>query len=83
MISVITYFVALVPFAFNGLGITEGSMTYLLTLNGANLQQSIASAVLLRFVTLSVSLIGGVMLILGPKLRLFSSNKNDEKTIKL
>lgn len=64
-ISILSYFVALIPVAINGLGVQEGSITYLLMNLGAGSDQAIAAAFLIRIVTLAVSLIGGVWLIFG------------------
>ncbi|KAF0109320.1 MAG: hypothetical protein FD146_364 [Anaerolineaceae bacterium] len=64
-IAELSYFVALIPIAINGLGILEGSVTYLLVLQGASLEQAVAAALLSRLVTMSVSLLGGVRLFFG------------------
>jgi len=64
-ISLITYFIALVPISINGFGVMEGSRTYLLTLMGALPEQATAAAFLIRLVTMAVSLLGGVRLLWG------------------
>jgi uncharacterized membrane protein YbhN (UPF0104 family) len=64
-ISLITYFIALIPISINGFGIQEGSRTYLLTLMGALPVQATAAAFLIRLVTMGVSLLGGVRLLWG------------------
>lgn len=61
----LSYFVALFPLSINGLGILESSETYLLTLQGATLEQAVAAAFLIRLVTMFVSLFGGVRLMWG------------------
>lgn len=66
-IAEFSYFVALIPLAINGLGILESTETYLLTLHGATLEQAVTAALLIRLVTLLVSLIGGIRLIFGKK----------------
>lgn len=63
--SLLTYFLALIPVAINGLGIQEGSLTYLLSLQGASLEQATAAAFLIRLVTMVVSLAGGLRLLWG------------------
>jgi uncharacterized membrane protein YbhN (UPF0104 family) len=63
--SLLAYFVALIPLAINGLGIQEGSLTMLLVLQGASLEQATAAAFIIRLVTMGVSLLGGVRLLLG------------------
>jgi uncharacterized membrane protein YbhN (UPF0104 family) len=62
-VAVISYFAALLPISVNGLGLMEGSVTALLTMQGASLEQGVAAAVLIRFVTLAVSLLGGARLL--------------------
>lgn len=62
-VAVISYFAALLPISVNGLGLMEGSVTALLVTQGASLEQGVAAAVLIRFVTLTVSLLGGARLI--------------------
>ncbi|RJP48023.1 MAG: UPF0104 family protein [Anaerolineaceae bacterium] len=62
-VAVISYFAALLPISVNGLGLMEGSVTALLVTQGASLEQGVAAAVLIRFVTLAVSLLGGVRLL--------------------
>ena len=74
-IAELSYFVALLPLAINGLGILESSETYLLTLHGATLEQAVAAAFLIRLVTIFVSLIGGFRLVLGWKNLLAASKK--------
>jgi glycosyltransferase 2 family protein len=64
-VSLLTYFIALIPIAINGLGIQEGSRTYLLILQGASTEQATAAAFLIRLVTMTVSLLGGVRLLWG------------------
>jgi len=64
-VSILTYFISLLPVSINGLGVQEGSRTYLLTLQGASLDQAIAVAFLIRLVTMAVSLLGGVRLLWG------------------
>ncbi len=66
-VSILSYFVALIPVAINGLGVQESSITYLLVSLGAGTDQAIAAAFMIRIVTLAVSLLGGVWLILGAK----------------
>jgi len=62
-VAVISYFAALLPISVNGLGLLEGSVTALLVAQGASLEQGVAAAVLIRFVTLAVSLLGGARLL--------------------
>jgi glycosyltransferase 2 family protein len=63
-VAVLSYFTALLPISVNGLGLLEGSLTALLITQGASMEQSVASAVLIRLVTMSVSLLGGVRLLM-------------------
>jgi hypothetical protein len=62
-VAVISYFAALLPISVNGLGLLEGSVTALLVAQGAAFEQGVAAAVLIRFVTLAVSLLGGARLL--------------------
>jgi uncharacterized membrane protein YbhN (UPF0104 family) len=62
--ALLAYFAALVPLAINGLGIQEGSLTVLLVLQGASLEQAAAAAILIRLVTMGSSLLGGIRLLL-------------------
>ena len=64
-VATLSYFVALIPVAINGLGLQEGSLTYLLTLQGASIEQGLTSALLIRLVTVTSSLIGGIRLFFG------------------
>ena len=81
-VSILSYFVALIPLAINGLGIQEGSITYLLVLLGAGTDQAVAAAFLIRIVTMAVSLIGGVWLIFGGKGLLTLARQSEiEKTV--
>jgi uncharacterized membrane protein YbhN (UPF0104 family) len=62
-VAVLAYFAALLPISVNGLGLLEGSVTALLVWQGASLEQGVAAAVLIRFVALAVSLLGGARLL--------------------
>jgi glycosyltransferase 2 family protein len=62
-VSVIAYFIALVPVSFNGLGLQEVSFVYLLAGLGAAEEQSLAVALLVRFFYVAASLIGGLIAI--------------------
>ncbi len=62
-VAVLSYFAALVPISVNGLGLLEGSLTALLVLQGASYEQGLAAALLIRLVTMAVSLLGGVRLL--------------------
>jgi len=64
-IAALTYFVALLPVSVNGLGLQEGSLTGLLVLQGAAYEAAVASALLIRLVTMAVSLLGGARLMFG------------------
>lgn len=61
--AALAYFAALLPISVNGLGLLEGSVTALLITQGASLEQAVAAAVLIRFVTLAASLPGGARLL--------------------
>jgi glycosyltransferase 2 family protein len=63
-VAVLSYFTALLPISVNGLGLLEGSLTALLITQGASVEQSVAAAVLIRLVTMSVSLLGGLRLLM-------------------
>lgn len=60
-IAILTYFVTILPISINGLGVQEGSYTLLLMQAGMSYDQALTSAILIRFVTLSVSAIGGLL----------------------
>ncbi len=62
-VAVISYFAALFPISVNGLGLLEGSVTALLLTQGASLEQGLAAAILIRLVTMAVSLLGGARLL--------------------
>ena len=78
-VSVLSYFVALIPVAINGLGVQEGSITYLLVQLGSSTDQAVAAAFLIRIVTLAVSMLGGVWLIIGGKGLLPLANKTGKE----
>ncbi len=60
-IAILTYFVTILPISINGLGIQEGSYTLLLMQVGMSYDQALISAILIRFITLCVSGIGGLL----------------------
>lgn len=62
-VAVISYFAALLPISVNGFGLLEGSVTALLVTQGASFEQGVAAAVLIRLVTMAVSLLGGARLL--------------------
>jgi glycosyltransferase 2 family protein len=62
-VAVISYFAALIPVSVNGLGLLEGSVTALLVTQGASYEQGLAAALLVRLVTMAVSLLGGARLL--------------------
>jgi len=64
-VAMLSYFIALIPIAINGLGVAEGSKVYFLILQGVSLEQSVAAALIIRLVTLFVSLFGGLRLAWG------------------
>jgi hypothetical protein len=78
-VSILSYFVALIPVAINGLGVQEGSITYLLVQLGSSTDQAVAAAFLIRIVTLAVSMLGGLWLIVGGKGLLTLAHKTEEE----
>ena len=62
-VAVISYFAALIPVSVNGLGLLEGSLTALLVTQGASYEQGLAAALLIRLVTMAISLLGGARLL--------------------
>jgi glycosyltransferase 2 family protein len=62
-IAALTYFVALLPRSISGLGLQEASLTGLLVSQGATYESALAAALLIRLVTMAVSLLGGVRLL--------------------
>lgn len=62
-VAVISYFAALLPVSVNGLGLLEGSVTALLVTQGATYEQGLAAGILIRLVTVAISLIGGARLL--------------------
>jgi uncharacterized membrane protein YbhN (UPF0104 family) len=78
-VSILSYFVVLIPVSINGLGVQEGIITYLLVQLGASSDLAIAAAFLVRIVTLVVSLFGGLWLILGGKGLLTLAHKTEEE----
>jgi len=84
-IVLLTYFASILPISINGIGVQEGSITYLLTLVGYTHAEGLAAALLIRMATLCVSLIGGILLLFDRKntweyLRRFS-NSNKEPAV--
>ena len=57
-VLVIVYFVTLLPISFNGFGVQEVSLAYLLTKLGAMPGQALALAVILRLLYVATSLLG-------------------------
>jgi uncharacterized membrane protein YbhN (UPF0104 family) len=80
-VSILSYFVVLIPVSINGLGVQEGIITYLLVQLGASSDLAIAAAFLVRIVTLAVSLFGGLWLIVGGKGLLTQAHKTEEEYI--
>lgn len=66
-ITLLTYFASILPITINGIGVQEGSIAYLLTLIGFSYEQGIAAALLIRVITIVVSLLGGMWLLIGGK----------------
>lgn len=66
-VTLLTYFASILPITINGIGVQEGSITYLLTLIGFTYEQGIAAALLIRLITIVVSLAGGVWLLIAGK----------------
>jgi uncharacterized membrane protein YbhN (UPF0104 family) len=66
-VTLLTYFASILPITINGIGVQEGSITYLLTLIGFTYEQGIAAALLIRVITIIVSLLGGVWLLISGK----------------
>jgi glycosyltransferase 2 family protein len=64
-ITLLTYFATILPITINGIGVQEGSITYLLTLIGFSYEEGIAAALLIRLTTIAVSLVGGLWLLIG------------------
>ncbi len=80
-VMVLTYFVGLLPISLNGIGVQEGSITYLLVLIGFTPGEGVAAALLLRLMSIMVSLIGGVWLIFGSK-EIFKRIKTQQNSSK-
>lgn len=66
-ITLLTYFASILPITINGIGVQEGSIAYLLTLIGFTYEQGIAAALMIRVITILVSLLGGVWLLVAGK----------------
>lgn len=64
-VMVLTYFVGLLPISLNGIGVQESSITYLLVLIGFSTGEALAAALLLRLMSVAVSLTGGIWLLFG------------------
>ncbi len=64
-VTLLTYFASVLPISFNGIGVQEGSITYLLTLIGFGYEEGMAAALLIRLITIVISLIGGIWLLFG------------------
>lgn len=60
VISVLVYFISLLPISINGWGIQEGSIVVLLTNFGAEPGKALTMAALLRIMTMIISLPGGL-----------------------
>jgi uncharacterized membrane protein YbhN (UPF0104 family) len=61
-ITLLTYFVTILPVSINGIGIQEGSYSLLLMQIGFTYEQAFASALFIRLLTLLVSAFGGILL---------------------
>ncbi len=82
-VMILTYFVGLLPISLNGIGVQEGSITYLLVLSGLSSSEGIAAALLTRLMSLSVSLMGGIwLLVAGRDLLSLTRNRQKDATIK-
>jgi len=68
-ISVIIYFAALLPISLNGLGITEVGIVYFLGVLGVQPDKAASSAVLIRGITILVSLIGGLWILIEKRVK--------------
>jgi uncharacterized membrane protein YbhN (UPF0104 family) len=77
-VAVLSYFAALIPISVNGLGLQESSVTALLVSQGASFEQGVAAAVLIRLVTMSVSLLGGARLLWWKGLLAEAAAQSDE-----
>jgi hypothetical protein len=78
-VMVLTYFVGILPISFNGIGVQESSITYLLVLSGLSPSEGVAAALLVRLMSIVVSLIGGLwLLVAGRDLLNFAKNQQKE-----
>ena len=67
-ITLLTYFVTILPVSINGIGIQEGSYSLLLMQIGFTYEQALASALFIRLLTLLVSAFGGILLAINDRL---------------
>ncbi len=78
-VMILTYFVGILPISFNGIGVQESSITYLLVLSGLSPSEGVAAALLVRLMSIVVSLIGGLwLLVAGRDLLTFAKNQQKE-----
>lgn len=61
-ITLLTYFVTILPISINGIGVQEGSYSLLLMQIGFGYEHALASAFMIRVLTLLVSAFGGILL---------------------
>jgi uncharacterized membrane protein YbhN (UPF0104 family) len=66
-ITILTYFVAILPISINGIGVQEGSYSLLLMQIGFGYEQALASALMIRVLTLLVSAFGGILLAISDR----------------
>jgi len=66
-ITLLTYFVTILPISINGIGVQEGSYSLLLMQIGFGYEQALASALMIRVLTLLVSAFGGILLAISDR----------------
>ncbi len=76
-ITLLTYFVTILPVSINGIGIQEGSYSLLLMQIGFTYEQALASALFIRLLTLLVSAFGGILLAVYDR-QLWSKVQNEK-----
>jgi uncharacterized membrane protein YqgA involved in biofilm formation len=66
-ITLLTYFVTILPISINGIGVQEGSYSLLLMQTDFGYEQALASALMIRVLTLLVSAFGGILLAISDR----------------
>jgi uncharacterized membrane protein YbhN (UPF0104 family) len=79
-IAIITYFAIILPISINGIGVQELSYVTLLSLMQFTYEQAWTVALIIRMITIIISLFGGIWMIFDGK-ELLTAIRNQNKTV--